>query len=174
MPRVTIFGGSSRTASSCSPLSGSWRHWVAGRSYHWDTCCYEVDPLERSDVIFVLDGSHMERPAEAAHLYLEGWAPRIILSRRLPDNAENVLQRQGLKIQSVMEAQKTAMMLIGVPESAIEIMSATRDNTAGESSELRRLLQSRGWSRIIVVTSKFHTARPGSRSGAHSTAPASR
>ena len=60
-----------------------------------------------------------------------------------------------------MEAQKTAMMLIGVPESAIEIMSATRDNTAGESSELRRLLQSRGWSRIIVVTSKFHTARAG-------------
>ena len=60
-----------------------------------------------------------------------------------------------------MDAQKNAMVLMGVPESAIEIMSATRDNTAGESAALRQLLQSRGWSRIIVVTSKFHTARAG-------------
>jgi uncharacterized SAM-binding protein YcdF (DUF218 family) len=161
MPRVTIFGGSSRrrlvllSAFGIVAALGGWAFVSLGH------VLYEVDPLERSDVIFVLDGSYMERPAEAAHLYMEGWAPRIILSRQLSDNAENVLQRQGLKIQSVMEAQKTAMMLIGVPESAIEIMSATRDNTAGESSELRRLLQSRGWSRIIVVTSKFHTARAG-------------
>ena len=122
---------------------------------------YEVDPLEKADVIFVLDGSYMERPAEAAHLYVEGWAPRIVLSRRLPDNAETILARQGLRIQTVMDAQKQAMMLLGVPEQAIEIMSATRDNTAGESAELRRFLHARGWSRIIIVTSKFHTARAG-------------
>ena len=122
---------------------------------------YEVDPLEKADVIFVLDGSYMERPVEAAHLYVEGWAPRIVLSRRLPDNAETILARQGLRIQTVMDAQKQAMMLMGVPEQAIEIMSATRDNTAGESAELRRFLHARGWSRIIIVTSKFHTARAG-------------
>jgi uncharacterized SAM-binding protein YcdF (DUF218 family) len=40
-------------------------------------------------------------------------------------------------------------------------MTATRDNTAGESAELRRYLQARHWSRIIVVTSKLHTARTG-------------
>jgi uncharacterized SAM-binding protein YcdF (DUF218 family) len=160
MPRVTIFGGSPRRIVLLSAFGivaalGGWAFVSLGH------VLYEVDPLERSDVIFVLDGSYMERPAEAAHLFMEGWAPRIILSRRLQDNAENVLLRQGLKIQSVMDAQKTAMMLMGVPESAIEIMLATRDNTAGESAELRRLLQSRGWSRIIVVTSKFHTARAG-------------
>ena len=157
MPRFPIFGGSPRRgrlallALLLVTALGGWAFVSLGQ------LLYEVDPLERSDVIFVLDGSYMERPAEAAHLYIEGWAPRIILSRRLPDNAENALQRQGLKIQTVMDAQKNAMMLMGVPESAIEIMLATRDNTAGESAELRRLLQSRGWSRIIVVTSKFHT-----------------
>ena len=160
MPRFPIFGGSPRgrlalLALLVVPALGVWAFVSLGQ------LLYEVDPLERSDVIFVLDGSYMERPAEAAHLYIQGWAPRIILSRRLPDNAENALQRQGLKIQTVMDAQKHAMMLMGVPESAIEIMLATRDNTAGESAELRRLLQSRGWSRIIVVTSKFHTARAG-------------
>ena len=122
---------------------------------------YEVDPLEKADIIFVLDGTYMERPAEAAHLYLEGWASRIILSRRLPDNAENVLASKGLKIQTLMDAQKQAIMLMGVPEDAIEVVSATRDNTAGESAELSRFVRSRGWSRIIIVTSKFHTARAG-------------
>jgi len=161
MLRSFLVGGSSRrrrlllSAFVIVALLSGWAFVSLGR------VLYEVDPLERSDIIFVLDGSYMERPAEAAHLYTEGWAPRIILSRRLPDNAENILLQQGLKIQSVMDAQKNAMVLMGVPENAIEIMSATRDNTAGESAALRQLLQSRGWSRIIVVTSKFHTARAG-------------
>ena len=161
MLRSFLVGGSSRlrrlllSALVIVAMLSGWTFVSLGR------VLYEVDPLERSDIIFVLDGSYMERPAEAAHLYTEGWAPRIILSRRLPDNAENILLQQGLKIQSVMDAQKNAMVLMGVPESAIEIMSATRDNTAGESAALRQLLQARGLSRIIVVTSKFHTARAG-------------
>lgn len=33
---------------------------------------HEEDPLEHADVIFVLGGAHLDRAAEAGHLYLEG------------------------------------------------------------------------------------------------------
>lgn len=35
------------------------------------------DPLERADAIFVFAGSYIERPLEAADLYLDGYAPNI-------------------------------------------------------------------------------------------------
>lgn len=120
---------------------------------------HEEDPLEHADVIFVLGGAHLDRAAEAGHLYLEGWAPRILLSAHAPDAAELTLLGQGLKIISVAQIQVDALVQMGVPASAIDVITAGDDSTAGESVELRHQFAARHWSRILIVTSRLHTAR---------------
>src|SRR5687767_2693880 len=65
----------------------------------------QEDPLEHADVIFVLGGTHLDRAAEAGHLYLEGWAPKILLSGQAPDAAELALLARGLTIVSVAQIQ---------------------------------------------------------------------
>src|SRR5436189_4439868 len=49
-----------------------------------------VDRPVKSDAIFVLDGKSPHRELEAAVLYREGWAPRVVLSRPRSDLAEDV------------------------------------------------------------------------------------
>lgn len=119
----------------------------------------QEDPLEQADVIFVLGGTHLDRAAEAGHLYLEGRAPRILLSGQSPDAAEMALLARGLKIVSVAQIQVDTLMQMGVPAAAIDVVGASEDNTAGESFELRKQFAAKHWSRIIVVTSRLHTAR---------------
>ena len=120
---------------------------------------HHEDPLERADVIFVLGGTHLERAAEAGHLFLEGWAPRILLSRHISDGAEVALRARGLAIPSVADIQRQALVQMGVPETAIDVLGVEQETTATETRELRGRFAGSGWTRIIVVTSKLHTAR---------------
>lgn len=122
---------------------------------------HKEDPLERADVIVVLGGSHLDRPAEAGHLFLEGWAPAILLSRPSSDNAAVALRARGLTIASVVDLQRDALMQMGVPAEAIDLLSVEHDSTAGESEVLLALFRERKWSRTIVVTQRMHTARAG-------------
>jgi uncharacterized SAM-binding protein YcdF (DUF218 family) len=110
-------------------------HWLSGR-------LITVDPPAASDYIVVLGGSS-ERVMEAAQLYREGYAPKIIVTSLGEDT------------------DRLARMVhqVGVPESAI-----LRDNTSyrtwshpvgvaalpGVSKELDRFL---------LVTSPYHTSR---------------
>ena len=119
----------------------------------------QEDPLEHADVIFVLGGTHLDRAAEAGHLYLEGWAPKILLSGQAPDAAELALLARGLTIVSVAQIQVDTLVQMGVPPAAIDVVGADDDNTAGESLELRKQFAFNRWSRILVVTSRLHTAR---------------
>src|SRR5262245_58160252 len=58
------------------------------------------DPIERADAIYVLAGSRAGRAVEAAYLYREGRAPRIVLSPGNLEPAEKILIEQGLPIQN--------------------------------------------------------------------------
>jgi uncharacterized SAM-binding protein YcdF (DUF218 family) len=48
---------------------------------------------------------------------------------------------------------------MGVPPEAIDEVTAEQVATANEVEELSHVAAARGWHRIIVVTSKLHTAR---------------
>jgi uncharacterized SAM-binding protein YcdF (DUF218 family) len=119
---------------------------------------YHEDPIENADAIFVLAGSWLERVAEAGDLYREGRAPLVVLSRELPDSAENVLRGRGIDVPSVTDMQVNTLLALGVPRDAIVIIEP-QVATASEAATLRQLASARGWHRVIVVTSKFHTAR---------------
>jgi uncharacterized SAM-binding protein YcdF (DUF218 family) len=66
-----------------------------------------------------------------------------------------------VRFPSTPELQHGALLQLGVPPSAIFAPGGWVDNTAQEGNLLRMAAQARGWKRLIVVTSKYHTRRAG-------------
>lgn len=117
------------------------------------------DPLEKADAIFVLAGSRMDRQLEAADLYLQGYSPRIVLSRQVRERAELVLAERGLSIPEDVESAREVFLRFGIPETAVVIPPRVHNSTAAEAITLRELSSAHGWRRVIVVSSKYHLRR---------------
>lgn len=100
-----------------------------------------VDPIARSDYIVVLGGDN-SRAVEAAQLYREGWAPKVI-----------VTSNQGAKLMGAVAKA------YGVPEADLVIDDTSR-RTADHPGAVAKLEGiDREESRLIVVTTAFHTSR---------------
>jgi uncharacterized SAM-binding protein YcdF (DUF218 family) len=136
-------------------IAAGWFVYDAGRYLQHE------DPLQRADAIFVLAGTRAERALEAVDLYREGYAPWIVLSPGRLEPAEVWLWRKGVRFPSEGALIRDAMAQLGVPSSAVIVGETSVDNTAQEATLLRRLAHDRGWRRVIVVTSKYHTRRAG-------------
>lgn len=117
------------------------------------------DPLQRADAIFVLAGTLAERPLEAADLYLEGYAPVILVTQEYPEYALRQAIRRGARIPSRAELNHTVLRQVGIPEAALVLPPQAHDNTAEEAQTLRREALQRKWKRVIVVSSKYHMRR---------------
>ncbi len=117
------------------------------------------DPLEHADAIFVLAGSRLERPLEGADLYKAGWAPRIVLSPGYVEPAERLARANGIVFASYSDFVKNAFVQLGVPAPVIITDDSSLDNTASEANLLRKMVIAHHWTRIIIVTSKYHTRR---------------
>lgn len=130
---------------------------VASRLGGW---LVDEDPLETSDAIFVLGGTMFERPLEAADLYLEGWAPRVLLMRQIGDGGERELRRRGIAYHREIDIQVDALTRLGMPRSAIQVLDE-QDSTKDEANALRDVVVAQGWAKVIVVTSRQHTRRAG-------------
>jgi uncharacterized SAM-binding protein YcdF (DUF218 family) len=117
------------------------------------------DPLAKADAIFVLAGSQMTRPLEGADLYLEGYAPRLVLSREVLEPAFAIVERRGARLSSQVERSRDVLLNLGVPPTAIVLPPRLHDSTAAEAITLRQLAQANGWRTVIVVSSKFHLRR---------------
>lgn len=131
---------------------------LAGRRL--GTFLVDIDPLEKADVIYVLGGTFLERPLEAVDLYHEGWAPRILLSAQVVDNGVAAARARGVEVPTEPEMQIVALERLGVPRDAIDVL-APQGTTAEEARALAALARERGWTKVIVVTSKEHTRRAG-------------
>jgi uncharacterized SAM-binding protein YcdF (DUF218 family) len=116
------------------------------------------DPLVKSDAIIVLGGTMYERQLEAVDLHRDAWAPRIYLFRELIDWGELELIERGVPYTKVVDVQIDAMVRLGVPRGAIEILDRA-ESTAAEADYVRQLVLARKLSRVIVVSSKQHTRR---------------
>jgi uncharacterized SAM-binding protein YcdF (DUF218 family) len=116
-------------------------------------------PLHRADVIVVLAGAQVDRWLEASDLYREGLASVIVMSPGYVDPLCDDLRARGIRLPREVDLHRDAMIQLGVPGTAIEIMPHGYDNTADEAAGVRTLAHARGWKRLIVVTSKYHTRR---------------
>jgi uncharacterized SAM-binding protein YcdF (DUF218 family) len=112
------------------------------------------DPLEKADVIVELGGNSMERSAMAAQLYKFGYAPRVLTTG---SNESGPLLAIGLHLTEA-ENSKQGLMRYGVPDSLIDVLNEGT-STIEEAEALKKYALSHHFKRMIVVTSKFHTAR---------------
>jgi uncharacterized SAM-binding protein YcdF (DUF218 family) len=108
------------------------------------------EPAAPSDALIVLgdDNYAADRAFHAAGLYRSGVAPVVVASGRM--------LRQNVSLADVMEHD---LQSYGVPAPSIVKLSNRAENTREEAVEAARLIQARGWKRIIVVTSNYHARR---------------
>jgi uncharacterized SAM-binding protein YcdF (DUF218 family) len=119
----------------------------------------DEDPLEKADAIFVFSGTRAERPLEAYKLYREGYAPRIVVTRAISEQALALVEHQGIRVVSDFDVNRTVLTGLGVPESALILPARIHDNTAKEAQTLRALVQQYHWRTVILVSSKYHLRR---------------
>lgn len=119
----------------------------------------EDDPLGHADAIVVLTGSYPDRIIEAATLYREGWAPRIILCRE-PENAGfQKLQALGVHVPRIFELNRSVAEQLGVPADAISVLERPAGSTYSEAEVVLADAIAHGYRSILIVTSKYHSAR---------------
>jgi uncharacterized SAM-binding protein YcdF (DUF218 family) len=117
------------------------------------------DPLQKADAIAVLAGTRMDRPLEAADLYQQGLAPRVVLTRGLPEQSFATLASKGITLPADAETARAVLQMLGVPHDALIVPDRVHDNTAQEGQTLRQLAMANGWHRLIIVTSRYHLRR---------------
>ena len=118
------------------------------------------DPLAPADAVFVLAGTRMIRPLEAADLYLEGYAPHLVMTRDMQEErAFNDIAGRGHPFQPDAERARDVFVSMGIPRDAILIPDRFHDSTAEEAITLRELAAKQRWRRVIVVTSRYHLRR---------------
>lgn len=117
------------------------------------------DPLARADAIFVLAGTLIERPLEAADLHGAGYAPRIVVTRATAERATVQVEKRGIRVPTTFDLTKDLLLQLEIPEDALITPERIHDNTAEEARTLRALASQHGWRRVIVVSSKYHLRR---------------
>lgn len=115
-----------------------------------------TDPLQKADILYVLNGEYMNRPGLAAQLLRQGMAPRIVI----PWVDESVPWWDGVALnQSDLNVKE--LQVLGVPAAQIERFHFRGGihSTWDEARALREYARLHGVRKAIVVTSEWHTRR---------------
>ncbi len=111
----------------------------------------------KSDVMVVLAGG-FARPAYAADLYVQGFAPDVWISRPRRISAHAQLERLGIRLPREESINRDILAKRGVPTKRIHLYGDGVNSTADEAAALRAAFPSKG-KNILVVTSRFHARR---------------
>ena len=108
------------------------------------------DGPQYSDAIVMLsdDNYQADRAAHAGELYKAGWAPRVVGSGRLLR-----------PYAGIAELEAHDLTDRGVPAGAVVKFPQNGRNTREECAAIGAFVSSRGWRRILLVTSNYHTRR---------------
>jgi uncharacterized SAM-binding protein YcdF (DUF218 family) len=108
------------------------------------------DPPVQADALIVLgdDNYPGDRAADAAELYRMGLAPVVVASGRALRPYAGISEMIGRDLESH-----------GVPAASIVKFSHRAENTRQEAEALAGLIASRGWKRVLIVTSNYHARR---------------
>ncbi len=112
------------------------------------------EPLAKADAIIIPGGRPDLRALEAARLYEQGLAPRILyMDVKLSPSSE-----MGI-IPSEREQTRRLLLSNNVPESALTAIGNAVVNTYDESVAVRDWMASTGLHSIIITTDLSHTRR---------------
>jgi uncharacterized SAM-binding protein YcdF (DUF218 family) len=116
-----------------------------------------VDDSPRpAEILFLLNGDYNTRPFQAARLYQQGLAPRIVIAR-VEGQPADVL---GL-VQNETSISVAVMEKLGVPADKILILEVPGGvtSTYDEAVVLRDYVRQNSIHSVLLVTSAFHTRR---------------
>jgi uncharacterized SAM-binding protein YcdF (DUF218 family) len=116
-------------------------------------------PLEQAPAIVVLSGGMPIRAMEAAHLYHQGYAPQIWLTR--PEQPAAALDPMGIPNSGEDFFNSRVLAHEGVPPSAIRLLEPQINNTADEIRAIAAEAARENAPAVIIVTTKVHTRRVG-------------
>ena len=112
------------------------------------------EPLTKADAIVVLGGGMETRPFEAARLFHQGYAPKILLTTTGMHPAEQL----GVS-PSETEIARRILMMKEVPDAAIAVAPGIVNSTYDESIAVRNWSRTNNIKRLIIATDDFHTRR---------------
>lgn len=108
------------------------------------------EPATSAEVIIVLGDDNFagDRAFQAAELFRSGIAPVVVASGRM--------LRANAGIADIMEHD---LQSFGIPAGSIVKFPHRAANTQEEAQALAGLVASRGWKRVLIVTSNYHARR---------------
>lgn len=118
-----------------------------------------ADPLEAADVIVLLSGNPILVAPEAAKLFKEGWAPRIILVSEARPEGYDDLRRDGVRVPRDHEIAMSILEGYGVPKERVELLDEETAGTYPELQVIGRYVRWVGLRRVIAVCLKNHSRR---------------
>ena len=112
------------------------------------------EPLVKADVIVVLGGGVETRPFEAARLYRQGLAPKILVMnpKAVPTTKLGLTPSDTELTRQILTGQ-------GVPASALVIFPDEVNSSYEESLALRAWAKTNAVKSAIIPTDIFHTRR---------------
>jgi uncharacterized SAM-binding protein YcdF (DUF218 family) len=117
------------------------------------------DALADADALVVLADGAPFRERAVADLFKQGWAPRVIVSRPMNPARVAALVEMGVRPLDVQGESQAALLRFGVPAAAVVTVKQTAQITEDELALVREEARSRGWHRLILVSSPEHTRR---------------
>ncbi len=108
------------------------------------------EPAAKADAIVVLsdDNFYADRATHAAELFRQGVAPIVVASgRKLRPSA------------GIVELMTHDLIERGVPRENIVPVAHDAESTREEAGVISRFAADHHWTRLIIVTSNFHTRR---------------
>ena len=104
----------------------------------------------QADLMVVLGGDSGDRVLIAARLYAAGIAPRVLITG-LEESPREVRR-------AYLHWREQVLAEAGVPPERLE-HDAESNNSWEEAVNTRRLMQARGWRRVLVVSDPYHMRR---------------
>lgn len=117
------------------------------------------DGLVEADAIVVLSGGSLSRDLAAATLHADGYAPLVVLTSMRESPVVDELRRRGVPTKSSNDTRVDLLRELGVPVAAIVVLSRIVQSTQDEAILVADWAASRDIRKIIVVTSRYHSAR---------------
>jgi hypothetical protein len=116
------------------------------------------EPLQPAAAIVVLGGQTPFREMEAARLFAQGWAPKLIVIPGALWEEQQALSALGIRVPESWEISREVLLKKGVPSSAIIVPKGRAEGTL---EELKLAFNTIGpvTQPVILVSSKYHTRR---------------
>lgn len=109
----------------------------------------EGQPLQKGDVIFVMQGDGLHRAPHAVELYKVGFAPLVAIVGSANDRSYGSFPSGEVRDE---------MTRLGLPPSALHF-EEVGPHTLGEARRAMELAKEKGWATILIVTSPHHQYR---------------